>query len=306
MCNGDRAGLSPEHAACLRTLAALLRGGTPLRRALVEWPDELPAGSADSSLVSKRVSLGVPAAASVRGTGFEQAEVAFALHLSHGIDLARWLEATADRLEQDLAATAGARAAAAGAILSGRMVAGLPLLFVPLVPMSRAALLDGPGLVLLAAGVALAVAGLKWIGRLLPSAPPPDRVAALCLSTAALLDAGLDVDAALVTAVADPAERRAVARMRRLGRPASSALALVDTAYEPVCSTLGRARVLGLPAAGSLRRLAESRRADALRDFDRRVKRAPVLMVVPLTCCVLPAYGLLGVAPFLRSIGVAG
>lgn len=298
--------MNPEHVACLRNLSALLRGGAPLRRALVEWTQDTSVCSADASLVSKRVSLGVPAAAAVRGTAFEDIAVAFALHLSHGIDLARWLDATADRLEQDFAASAGARAAAAGAILSGRMVAGLPLLFVPLVPMSRAVLVDGPGLMLLAAGVALTIAGLKWIGRLLPSTPPPDRVGALCESTATLLDAGLDVDAALVAAVADPDQRDAVARMRRLGRSASAALALVDPAYEPVCTSLDRARALGLPAAACLRSLAQLRRADALRDFDRRVKRAPVLMVVPLTCCVLPAYGLLGVAPFLRSIGVAG
>lgn len=297
--------MNAGHVACLRALAALLRTGVPLTRALLGWPDEAPS-SPEVRLVATRVSLGVPAAAAVTGTAFDPLADAFRLHLSHGIDLARWLEATTDRIEQDLAAATSARAAAAGAILSGRMVAGLPLLFVPLVPMSRAALLDGPGLVLLLVGIALAVIGLRWIGRLLPSPPPPDRAATLGVAAAALLDAGLGVDAALAAAVAGPGERSALERLRALGWTTPAALARVDPVYEPVCAALDRCRLFGLPAAEALRSMAAARRAAALRDFDRRVARAPVLMVVPLTCCVLPAYGLLGVAPFLRSIGLNG
>lgn len=297
--------MNPADIACLRTLAALLRAGAPLRRALLDWPNDLSAPSADVSLISTRVSLGIPATAALHGTAFESSAEAVALHLSHGIDLAGWLDATADLLEQDLASAASAKAAAAGAVLSGRMVAGLPLLFVPFAPMSRA-MLDGPGVVFLLAGALLAVAGLRWIGTLVPAAPPPDRASRVCLSAAASLEAGLGIDAALVAALGDPAEKGAVTRMRRLGWSAADALAHIDPVYEPMCLALDRARILGLPAASTLRSVAESQRAAALRDFERRIRRAPVLMVVPLTCCVLPAYGLLGVVPFLRNIGLDG
>lgn len=294
-------------ASYLRTLAALMRSGLTLRQALMRWPDHVDRPPAELRDIAQRVALGAPAVAALAATSLEsQLAITFRLHLSDGIDLARWLDDAADHLERELAAAESARAASAGAVLSARMVAGLPLLFIPLVPMRRGAMLDPVGIAILALGIALACAGLKWISRLVPPPPSRDRVGQVCLSTAALLDAGLGLAAALEGAASDlrsgilgaPDPRRLV----RLGWPWHEALAKADPAFQSVRDAIDQAREHGLPLARSLRVLEERRRAERLRDFEGRLKRAPVLMVVPLTCCVLPAYGLLGVAPFLRSM----
>lgn len=293
------------HPDAFRTLAALMRSGVTLRQALLRWPHEMDAPGVDIEEVARRVALGVPVVAAVEGTVLDDLlQAAFSLHLSSGINLARWLDDLARRLDEDAAATSSARAAGAGAVLSGRMVAGLPLLFVPLVPMSRGALLDPAGVAILMTGVALACAGLRWIGRLVPAPPSTDRVTELCRSTAALLDAGMSLPRALEAAAAGLDLVGKADRLVRLGWPWHEALARVDPGFEPVCRALDQARAHGLPVAATLRSLERRRRAEAVREFDRRLKRAPVLMVVPLTCCVLPAYGLLGLAPFLRSMSL--
>jgi hypothetical protein len=67
-------------------------------------------------------------------------------------------------------------------------------------------------------------------------------------------------------------------------------------------AAIARAEGHGLSPEASLRRFAAARRVMATRSFERDVRRAPVLMVLPLVLCVLPAFGLLAVGPFLRSI----
>lgn len=294
-------GVSPDS---LRELAALLRSGLTLRQALVRWPDETRTEEVGD--IARRVKLGSPVVPALAGSPYDRVlRVAFALHLSHGVDLALWLDDAARRVEDDLAASHSARAASAGAVLSGRMVAGLPLLFVPMVPMSRSGFTDATGMAILILGVVLACAGLRWIGRLVPSPPPVDPVAQLCGSVAALLDAGLGLPEALRAAAGGLGHQgRDACRLARLGWPWHEALARVDPAFEPVRTAIDQSSRHGLPVASTLRSLERRRRDEALREFDRRLKRAPVLMVVPLTCCVLPAYGLLGVAPFLRSMSL--
>lgn len=300
--------MNDERAAAMTALAALLRSGLTLRQALLRWPDETgDSARRPTEQIAARVRLGWPAVAALDGTGFERVlATPFSLHLSSGMDLAGWLDDAAARLEERGASVQAARAASSGAVLSGRMVAGLPLLFVPLVPMTRSPMADATGLVILLAGVALACAGLRWIGRLVPAPPQEDAVGAFCTSVATLVDAGLGLTAALDAAARDleaPGPRRAQ-RLVRLGWSWSEALAETEPSFVPMCRAIDAARALGLPVAAQLRALERSRRITAAREFDRRLKRAPVLMVVPLTCCVLPAYGLLGLAPFLRGMSM--
>ena len=230
--------------------------------------------------------------------------VPFSLHLSEGLCLAAWLERTADDLEEAATAAGSARAAAAGAVLSGRMVAGLPLLFVVVAPLGKAPLTDALGVGLLALGGLLAVAGLLWIGRLVPQPPPDDRVAGFSFAAAFLLEAGASLPGALEAACREfpPADR--APRLFRLGLSWSDALAAADEGFRPVTKVLESASALGTPPAAGLKSLAEARKAEAMVAFERALRRAPVLMVVPLVCCVLPAYGLLGLGPFLRSINL--
>jgi pilus assembly protein TadC len=63
-----------------------------------------------------------------------------------------------------------------------------------------------------------------------------------------------------------------------------------------------RAERLGTPASAALRAFAEVRRREREDEFERAARRAPVLMVLPLTTCILPAYVLLAVGPILRGL----
>lgn len=293
-------------ADALRSLAAHLRSGSSLRTALHRWPEGLSGEvGAEVLTLERRVRLRCPIVQAVEGLGLARVvRVPFELHLSEGVGLADWLERTADEIQATTTASASARAAAAGAVLSGRIVAGLPLLFVVMAPLSKAPLTDGVGVFLLVLGVILAVIGLRWIGRLVPRPPSDDPVAAYATATAALLDAGAALPRALEAACrATPSLDRAP-RLVRLGLAWTDALVAADDRLRPVTSALVRASALGTPAAPALRSLATARRAEELIEFDHALRRAPVLMVVPLVCCVLPSYGLLGLAPFLRSISL--
>jgi tight adherence protein B len=204
---------------------------------------------------------------------------------------------------------AAARAAAAGARLSARLVAALPLLFLPLVPLARAPLLDAAGAVTGGAGILLAIAGIVSIERLLPRPPSNDEPgAALAERVGAALRSGMPTATALelVARHPPPGLWRPMLRARRraaLGEPWPRALARSDDeALEAMARVLARAWRTGLPAADALFALADARRAEAGRAFDGAVRRAPVLMVIPLVAFVLPSFVLLALAPFLRSM----
>ena len=296
-------------SAALSALAALLKGGLSVRQALLAWPEELSGDHrVEAREVVRRLQLGSSVTDAVRPCSLAWVLLpAFSVHFATGVDLVAWLERVAADREELAAAQKAARGAAAGAALSGRMVAGLPLLFVPLTPMARAPLTDGVGLVMLVVGVALAVTGLRWIGRLLPQAADQDVTADLCVSLSAMLRAGLSVHAALQVAAGQPAAGPELVRARRLvqlGATWPDALASCGDDVAVVATVIGRAQRFGIPLADGLDALAAARRAEQKRRFEEKLKRAPVLMVVPLACCILPAYALLALGPFLRSLSL--
>jgi hypothetical protein len=128
-----------------------------------------------------------------------------------------------------------------------------------------------------------------------------DHVAA-ALAAGAPLDLALDFAATGAAGEAGPALTR-VNRRARLGQPFSEALlAAGPPGAEDLAAVLGRAARFGLSPRAALTKFAAARRVEVERSFEREVKRAPVLMVLPLVLCVLPAFGLLAVAPFLRGI----
>lgn len=296
-------------AAALVALAALLRSGLSIRQALLAWPDELTGEyQAEAREIVRRLDLGQSLRGAVETSSLAWILLpAISMHVSAGVDLVAWLERVAADRQETAAAGREARGAAAGAALSGRMVAGLPLLFVPLTPMARAPLTDAVGLAMLVTGVMLALAGLRWIARLLPEPPKEDPAADLCVLLSAMLTAGLSVSAALEAASLQPGAPVTLARARRLvllGSTWSQALAAIGGEYCAIGASIRRADRFGLPLAEGLDALAAARRAEQRRSFEEKVKRAPVLMVVPLTCCVLPAYGLLALGPFLRGMSI--
>ncbi len=226
-----------------------------------------------------------------------------------GADLAPLLESVASDMEQSSEALATGGSASAGARLSARMIAALPLCVVPLMPMARAPLTDSFGIVSLLAGAALAVAGMVWIDRLLPRWPGNDAVTTFADRASAALTAGLDAGAAFeraLTSLEPPVEAGdRVRRLAGLGADWTEAMERAGDGFEDLGVALGAAESTGAPLAVVLDRFADNRRRQRQRSFDATTRRAPVLMVLPLTLCVLPSFGLLALVPFLRGLSLA-
>lgn len=288
-------------ADAVRALVALLRSGLDPRSSVVAWPDVVPADARRAVMrAARRVQLGDDVAAAVAVLGRHGAPLAAAFGAAaHGGDLPGALDAYAAAVERSERACAKAAAAAAGARLSGRLVAALPLVFVPLAPRGN---LDPFGVALLVSGALLSLAGMWWIERI---APRPERlgdpVAEAADVTAALLAGGLSVPEALDVVAAGGGGLQRAARLVRLGAPWPDALAR-DPVLAALAEPLRRTLELGVPARAALAAEAARRRAAADSAFDGVVARATVLMTIPLALCVLPAYLLLGIAPYLRAV----
>jgi tight adherence protein B len=265
--------------------------------------------------VRRRLQLGASAGSAVHslkaqmGADAEALGVACTVHETVGCDLAVVLESLAAAMERRGSLAAEARSAAAGIRLSGRLVAALPLLLVPTLPLTRAPLTDGPGLVLSTAGILLALTGVASIEKLVPATPEgDDPIATIAELLSALLRSGAGLPAGLdLLCSAGPTELRpALQRARRrvrLGAAWGDALAQTEAAA--LGAAINHALSLGAPVAEALEGLARRRRDDAAHRRQAVYRRAPVLMVVPLTLFVLPSFVLLGVAPFLRGLSLA-
>jgi hypothetical protein len=301
--------MKDQIAPALDALVGLLRSGLTLRQALLQWPHDLSGVACrEPRELARRLQLGLPVLDALDGLTLEGLlRTPIALHLSAGIDIAHWLEREARGIEERGASMRSAEAASSGAALSGRMVAGLPLLFLPFSPMARAPLADALGAALLTVGLALCLAGLHWIARLVPSPPDDDPVARLCDSLSAMLRTGLSLDRSL-----DALVRRGATCTENLRRAQRSVVlglgwpeALLGAGdLQTLAVSIRRARRFGLPLADELDRLALSRRQERAREFEGRLRKAPVLMVLPLTLCVLPAFALLALGPFLRGVAM--
>lgn len=297
----------------IRALAALIRSGLTVRQAFAAWADEVPADrQGDPALVASRLVLGCSVSEALIALSPDSVRAlspVVSIHLSAGGDIAAALDRVADDLEREASFQQDAKAASSGARLSGRMVAALPLAFVPFSPATRS-LGDLPALILLVVGAALAAIGLRWIGRLVPVPPAADPSIELCSLLATLLRGGLSLGQALSTIASHPPAglenplERASARVR-LGLSWSLSLSASGCGLERVARVIDRAQRAGLPVAGSLDQLADALRTERALAFKTRMRRAPVLMVVPLTCCILPSYGLLAIGPFLRSVSLS-
>ena len=285
----------------LRAVAALLAQGATLRESFEAHP----------GVVGRRVRLGASPAEAMEAEGEHPDDLAIAfllkVHQRWGGDVARGLRSYADVIEEREDGSATARSMGAGARLSGRMVAALPLVVLPLMPLSRAPLFDGIGVGLLLAGTVFALAGLSWIDKLLPEPRSHDDPAAMTAELlGALAEQGVPPRAALSSFAAVGGEQLvpelgAAARRVALGSTWSAALRGSGSLAE-IGDILARSERSGAPCASALRCFAEARRAELRREFEAQVRRAPVLMVVPLVTCVLPSFVLLGLGPFARSM----
>ncbi|MGH2730814.1 MAG: type II secretion system F family protein [Actinomycetota bacterium] len=301
--------------AALRSLAALMRVEPSTRQALRSWRDHGPEVFRPAlTRLARRLDLGdriAPAVTELSHVMPEAVTLASVLSVQAevGGDGAAMVASLARSLEQRTAHTSSGAAASAGALLSGRMVAGLPLAFLPLTPLSAAPLLDPPGVMMLVLGAGLAAAGMRWINRLIPRPPAADDPAAeVAEAAAAVLRGGVNLGCALAATAAhhpDPLLGRTTRRVR-LGCPWPAALRRSgEHGYATLGEVIERTDRLGLPPAVALEDFAALRRAERAQEFERAVRRAPVLMVVPLVLCVLPAFALLALGPFLRGLTIA-
>ena len=297
----------------------LLRSGLPLPSALAGWHRVAPRSTrAALVVVARRLALGDSVGGALRalepvlGADAPALAAVAAMHLRTGGAADEMVHALARSLRRRRARRGSAAAAAAGARLSGRVIAGLPLLFLPLAPLTKAPVVDAWGLGMMVAGVALALGGIVWIERLVPSPPAGvDGAALLADLLGAALRAGVTAPTALEVVSARPPEDvaeglRRAARIARLGSRWSKALQRVgDARLAAIGETLERAEEVGVPVADALEGCAEALREEGARAFETELRRAPVLMVFPLTMLVLPSLLLLGVGPLLRGLGRA-
>jgi Flp pilus assembly protein TadB len=305
-----------DRATALRQLAALLRAGLTLGEGLDEWGDRAPESlRAPLERLRRRLRLGASAEEALSSLVPEMDEegpavaALLTVHVRLGGDAAALLEEAAGAAEDRLAPTESAIAMASGARLSGRMVASLPFALLLLSPASKAPLFDAAGLALLAAGIGLGVVGLLWMGRLVPRPEAlADPCSALASLVAAVCEAGASPSAALevmagCVGVPLGEELGRARRLAALGASWPEALRRADgDGLGELAAVIERATSSGSPIAAPLRSLAASRRRRGARDFEARLRRAPVLMVVPLTLCVLPSFAVLGLGPFLRGV----
>ena len=308
-------------ADALRSLAGLLRTGLSVRLALSVWHEEAGLALRGAlTRLSRRLCLGDTITRAVRSLADDFGDDAITLsailsvHSDLGGDVARMIDGMARWTEERGASAESARAAAAGARLSARLISWLPLAFIPLIPLGRAPLLDKTGLALLGAGMGLAAAGIAWIGRLLPKQPVADDGAAMVADlTASVVRGGVGLDEAFdfVSRHAPADIHEDMARARRLvqfgarwGDALGAAARQPGSGLTGLATAVRRSQAMGLPVADALEAFAARRRAERQREFDAAMKRAPVLMVIPLVLCVLPSFILLGLAPFLRGLSL--
>jgi tight adherence protein B len=307
-----------DRSAALRSLAALLRAGVTPRDALIVWHEEAPdALRPILERMSRRLMLGESAVRAVEmlsgafGPDGRCLQVLYGMFGKLGGDLARSVEGLARTIESRQVAWQSTLAAVAGMTLSGRIIAGLPLLCLPLLPASDVSLMD-PALVLLVSlGIVLAALGMRWMKHLVPRPAEVEDGACVVARTAAVALAGGASLSATMEAISGhaPDDVRADLEhahklallglswpdgLRRTGNPGLTAMAV----------TLDRAARKGLPVADGLEAFAAHRDAEIAGDLDREIRRAPVLMAVPLVACVLPSFLLLGVVPFMRGLAL--
>jgi tight adherence protein C len=76
---------------------------------------------------------------------------------------------------------------------------------------------------------------------------------------------------------------------------------VLGPAARPVVRALTGAERYGTPLLPTLERLALDARLDRRRRAEEAARRVPVKLLFPLVLCVLPAFGLLTVAPLLAG-----
>ena len=280
---------SPVDASCRRA-SATLRLGSSLEAALASFDGVIPR----PDLAPLAVVLG----------SFERTGGRVQRSLRRVAVLLRGRLALED---EQLALTAQGRASAV--VLVGLAPLGA-LFFGVATPTYVAALLErGPALVLSA--IALEIIGAIWLARIVRSTSADAELSSLLDAVVVGLDAGLTFERALGELVARaplvarlPEARRLLADLS-LGRGASrsfAAFAAAGPAESRIAGLVLAATRLGAPLAELLVAQADALREAERRRAEARARRLPILMLFPLTFCVLPALLIVFLGPPLLSL----
>jgi Flp pilus assembly protein TadB len=312
----------------LETVARSLRSGASLRMAIAEAHAVAPGALADQlqriSTASDRgrtLTQSVDEwAASSSVPGVPLAAAALALASDIGGAAARSLDGVADTLRDRNGLQQEVRALSSQARASALVITLAPLAFAAIAgaadTTTSSFLFTNPfGLACLAAGVVLDGAGAWWMRAIIRRAGHDrDDIAAQQADVIDLfvlaLGAGLNLRlaAAAVARRAPPAWRPALAELvERIGhgqRVADALDALPSALGEParpLARVLTSAERYGTPLLPALERLAIDARSTRRRRAEEAARRIPVKLLFPLVLCVLPAFGLLTVAPLLAG-----
>lgn len=284
----------------LRALAGVAGTAGSVRAALMGWASLCPEPAIRQ--VSARARMGMPLGSVLRPLS-ELPDGGMTIraiegHARHGGSLAATLNALADAQEVRLRSAHEARMASSASKLSGRLLAGLAVTGVLLMPGGRTSLATMVGSLM--AALVLGAVGTVWVRRITPRPPSADPPAAAIAELAAgLIEGGLYPATALDLACPDDLPAR---RLVKLGIAWPAALDRAGTE-----DLRAMARILEMTSASgsmasALRLFARSLREKQRRECDEAIHRAPVLLVLPLTLCFLPAFALVLVGPMIRGL----
>lgn len=149
--------------------------------------------------------------------------------------------------------------------------------------------------------------GTRWLKRSRNPAAGQTQAADLLDLTAALLRAGIGVEAGLLRlAEAVPGAERLAGVHRSLAAGASWEQAVELVADDPelraYCEHLSFTYATGAPSARMLQASAARARAERRHSADAAAEKLGVSMMLPLGACFLPAFVLLGVVPVVVSM----
>lgn len=224
----------------------------------------------------------------------------------HGGPLAPGLRSLASMIEDRQRMRHEATAASAAARTSVRLLAGLGVTVLVVLPQWRqasAAVMVGTSVCV----GALVWGARAWVRRLVPAPPGSDTpAAALARRLEGSLGAGLDISEALSRETCAEARGSDLGRARAkvaLGASWPEALAAgADEQMGRLAELIRRAQRSGTDLRPLLTAFAAKVREEERRVFDLRARRAPVLLVLPLTLLMLPAFAIVVLLPLLRSV----
>ncbi len=284
------AALTPELAAPTRRVAASLAFGTPVETALSSYRGVIE----EDALAPVAIVLGA----------FARSGGRISRSLGRVATLLRGRIALAD---EQAALTAQGRASAVVLVL----LAPLGALFLTLAMPDYAATLAGRGRAMLAVAIVLEAIAVAWLRRMLRVPTDGSTLAAMLDAVVVGLASGMTFEQALHALVERTPSTRQVPQARRLladlalgqgPRRAFASFGASGPAEARVGALVASSIRFGAPLADLL-----VIQADALREADRRraeagARRLPVLMLFPLTFCVLPALLIVFLGPPLLSL----